>query len=424
MITKLEICDHHGTDPYHNLALEQYMTEHVAPGECILYLWQNARTVVIGRNQNAWKECDTEALRADGGKLARRLSGGGAVFHDMGNLNFTFIMPTEDFDVERQLSVIIRACERFGIKAQMTGRNDLTVCGCSTCAGMEDKSLRGLTERNVGSEGAKFSGNAFYHHHGKSYHHGTILVDADMALMSRYLRPHPEKLRAKGVDSVRSRVVNLCDICPGLTVEAMRGAMKAAFLDVYSGARVMCEDGQKLHELVSRQSPASAGTGSDGSESHEALSVSKFERPEEYPVPDERELSALLEHYKSDEWNLGEHREYDASFAEKFEWGLVEICLKVRENRVVRADIYTDSMETEWTGAYKEAFEGAEFSREGLREAAARAVGQASREAARNTKGTGAETGEERRDAVSVAADMTGMTRRFCDELFTEEVLS
>ena len=354
MITRLGICDHYGTDPYYNLALEQYLTERVQPGECILYLWQNARTIVIGRNQNAWKECDVDALRADGGKLARRLSGGGAVFHDLGNLNFTFIMATEDFDVERQLSVIIRACERFGIRAQMTGRNDLVVPDADAGTGRE-------------AAGSKFSGNAFYHHRGKSYHHGTILVDVDTGLMGRYLRPHPEKLRAKGVDSVRSRVVNLKNLNGELTIEAMREAMKEAFLEVYAGIRT--DNGQI-----------------DGWRSSEGA-----------------EFSALLEKYGSDEWNLGERKEYDVSHTERFDWGLVEMSLKVKEAEVFSADVFTDSMETKWTKVYEEVFEGARFSAEGLTEAAKKAGGRVA-------------TSEQK-----ISADMSGMIGRLCAECFSSK---
>lgn len=187
MIKKLSICITDDRNPYRNLALEKYLTLHTEPGECILFLWQNQRTVVIGRNQNCWKECRISRLEADGGFLARRLSGGGAVFHDLGNLNFTFCVCEEDYDVDRQLEVIVQAVRTLGIDARKTGRNDVT------------------------ADGRKFSGNAFYRSEGHCFHHGTLLVNVDTAAMSGYLNVSPDKLKARGVDSVRSRVVNLCE---------------------------------------------------------------------------------------------------------------------------------------------------------------------------------------------------------------------
>ena len=152
-------------DPYRNLAIEQYLMETVGEDTCILYLWQNSQTVVIGRNQNAWAECRTTELNRDGGHLARRLSGGGAVYHDMGNLNFTFLVSKKNYDLNKQLQVIVTACQNLGIDAQITGRND------------------------VAADGRKFSGNAFFDSKGQAYHHGTLLVDVDMTMLGKYLMP-------------------------------------------------------------------------------------------------------------------------------------------------------------------------------------------------------------------------------------------
>ena len=124
MIRKLLYLCTDNTDPYHNLALEQYLTDTVPADICILYLWQNRHTVVIGRNQNAWQECRTALLEQDGGKLSRRLSGGGAVYHDMGNLNFTFSLPTADYDLHRQQRVIVEACRSLGIEASGKGKKN------------------------------------------------------------------------------------------------------------------------------------------------------------------------------------------------------------------------------------------------------------------------------------------------------------
>ncbi|MBP9987982.1 MAG: lipoate--protein ligase, partial [Ruminococcus sp.] len=150
---KIHIIETFDTNPYHNLALEEALLKSVKPEECILYLWQNRQTVVIGRNQNALAECKVQKLEADGGFLARRLSGGGAVFHDLGNLNFTFLACADWFSKEIQTDIIIDAIRSLGIDAEKNGRNDLTV------------------------NGQKFSGHAYYKTKDKCYHHGTIMLD-------------------------------------------------------------------------------------------------------------------------------------------------------------------------------------------------------------------------------------------------------
>lgn len=206
---RLGLCKTDCVDPYRNLALERYLLEKVAEDEVVLYLWQNQTTVVIGRNQSALEECRIQKLREDGGHLARRLSGGGAVFHDLGNLNFTFLAPSCLFDEEKQTRVILEAVRLLGIEARRTGRNDLLAGGC------------------------KFSGHAYYHAKGHSYHHGTLLVRTDAQKMAAYLNPSPLKLAAKGVSSVKSRVCNLCDFAPELSIEAMQDALEQAFSAVY-----------------------------------------------------------------------------------------------------------------------------------------------------------------------------------------------
>lgn len=209
MIKSIGVCLPDGTDPYDNLALEYGLLHAVRPGECILSLWRNRKAVVVGRNQDLALECRLEALAADGGCPARRLSGGGAVFHDLGNLNFSFLVREPDAAVGRQLAVIIEALASFGLHAERNGRNDLTIGG------------------------QKFSGSAFFREGVLHCHHGTLLVCTDEDAMARYLTPDTRKLRSKGIHSVRSRVVNLQTLCPALNIQNLRNALVSAFGQVY-----------------------------------------------------------------------------------------------------------------------------------------------------------------------------------------------
>lgn len=195
--------------PYENIGYEEWLIKNAKKGEVVLYLWQNEGTIVIGRNQNPWLECDVKKIKEDGVHLVRRLSGGGAVFHDLGNLNFTFIAEDDVYDVNKQFNVIIKALSKFGVNAYFSGKNDLIV---------DDK---------------KISGNAFISDNGFSFQHGTLLIDVDHDAMSRYLTPSKVKLNSKGITSVRSRTVNLKDIAPTVNLRDIKTAIFESFLEEY-----------------------------------------------------------------------------------------------------------------------------------------------------------------------------------------------
>jgi lipoate-protein ligase A len=296
MIERIAVYESEGFDPHRNLAIEQHLLETVEGGCCLLYLWQNERTVVIGKNQNAWAECRTTELFKDGGRLARRLSGGGAVYHDLGNLNFTFLMREEDYDLMRQLSVIRRACRLCGIETEISGRNDLL------------------------ASGRKFSGNAFCHHEGRAYHHGTLLVDVDADAMGRYLSPSKAKLEAKGVESVRSRVINLKKLNPAITVDMLNSAMRQAFSEVYD-------------------LPVSAP-----------------------PVIDGTRIEALTAHYASDAWLFGQKLPFSFRCEQRFPWGGVELQLFVDRGVIQNAAVYTDDMDPALAPKLRTALAGCPFS--------------------------------------------------------------
>ena len=189
------------TSPYYNLALERSLFDFVDEDTVILYLWQNSHTIVIGKNQNAYAECKVDEFIKDGGTLARRPSGGGAVYHDLGNLNFSIICNESIAKEHTYQRIVKEALSYFGIVSEFNGRNDLTV---------DDK---------------KFSGNAFYVKDDVLCQHGTILINSDFKELSKYLTPDISKLERNHVKSVESRVVNLSEISDKITVESMKEAM-------------------------------------------------------------------------------------------------------------------------------------------------------------------------------------------------------
>lgn len=278
---KLQFVVSNQTNPYWNIAVENYLVEH-ADG-IVLYLWRNRRTVVIGQNQNPFGECNVEALEADGGYLMRRKTGGGAVYHDDGNLNFSFVVPKALYDQQRQFRVIQRAVESFGLHTELSGRNDI-LC-----------------------EGRKFSGNAFSKGRFNDLHHGTILIKGNMEDLARYLKPKPAKLQKHGVSSVQSRVVNLSELNAGITTESLGPRLKDAFVEEYKGT-----DSQ--------------------------FSILNFDdligRPE---------VRALYEEFASDEWRFGRWRTFTAQHSAQFDWGGVELQLTVDQEHGVVTDVQISS---------------------------------------------------------------------------------
>lgn len=207
MNTQIIISDQY--DPFLNRAVENHLVEHQASDTITLYLWKNQQTVVIGYNQNPFSECNVQLLLDEGGHLMRRGTGGGAVYHDLGNINFSFIVDRKEYDVHKQLSVIQDALRSYGLETEISGRNDLTF------------------------EGRKFSGNAFAKGIRNNLHHGTILIKTDAEKMQRYLTVNPDKLKKNGVKSVASRIINLSEARPSLTSENIKQPLIDSFGKIY-----------------------------------------------------------------------------------------------------------------------------------------------------------------------------------------------
>ena len=261
------------TDPYFNLALEEYVFEKLPRDDSYFMLWQNANTIVIGKYQNAFEEVNLEAVEKKGIRVVRRLSGGGAVYHDMGNLNFTFIEDKEDsknINFRMFVTPVIETLREFGVKAEFTGRNDLVI------------------------DGRKFSGNSQYTRGKRVMHHGCIMLDSDLEKVAGALKVREAKFRSKNVQSVRSRVTTINENAPEkITMEEFRSALKR---NILGSADV---------------------------------------RPLELTEEDLREINRLrTEKYMTWEWNYGKTGRFEVTREERFDSGLVTVDLTAKDGRI------------------------------------------------------------------------------------------
>ena len=273
-------------DPFLNRAVEQYLTDRQEEGVVTLYLWKNERTVVIGYNQNPYAECNVKLLLDDGGHLMRRGTGGGAVYHDLGNINFSFIADKRLYDVKKQLSVIQGALLTYDLQTEISGRNDLTC------------------------QGRKFSGNAFAKGQRNDLHHGTILIKTDGAMMQRYLIVDKAKLLKNGVKSVASRVVNLSKLVPEVTSEHIKQPLIAAFEKVYED-KATVTDFDTLINIA--------------------------------------EVQAIRSEISSYDFLFGHWEQFKTTKKDRFPWGGVEISLQIDEAnaRIKDLQIASDCLEPE-----------------------------------------------------------------------------
>ena len=285
-MNKLQVVVSNKYDPFLNRAVEQYLTDNQEEGMVTMYLWKNQRTVVIGYNQNPYSECNVQLLLDEGGHLMRRGTGGGAVYHDLGNINFSFIADKKLYDVRKQLSVIQDALLSYGLQTEISGRNDLTC------------------------EGRKFSGNAFAKGQRNNLHHGTILIKTDGAMMQRYLIVDKAKLMKNGVKSVASRVINLSELVPELTSENIKQPLIASFEKIYGGNANWLD----FDTLINKP-----------------------------------EVQAIKDQISGHDFLFGRWEHFKTTKKARFPWGGVEIALQVDEAHAIIKDIRiaTDCLEPE-----------------------------------------------------------------------------
>lgn len=307
-MSKLLIFQSETTDPWFNLATEDWLFKTYGDVHHVLYLWRNDKTVVIGRAQNPWIECHLDAMAKKQVKLARRQSGGGTVFHDLGNTNFTFISPQSDYDKKANLKIICQALHSLNVNAYPSGRNDILV-----------DDIEGPR---------KISGSAFRETKTKCFHHGTLLINANLEELSHYLNPSKKKLEAKGVKSVRSRVLNVQALNPQITHLTFCQAVIKAFEGFYQQKAV---GGVKLL-------------------SHSDLSTIET-------------LKQQYEILQSVQWQYGKTLPFTHELHNRFTWGEVRFHLVVKNAYIEDAICYTDCLTPEPLLAFAEMLKSSAYDK-------------------------------------------------------------
>lgn len=282
-------------DPWFNIATEDWifrdmLTDAEIETTKILFLWRNDNTVVIGRFQNPWTECNTQKMEEDKIVLARRQSGGGAVFHDLGNTNFTFLSGKASFDKAANNKIITNAINSFGLNSIPSGRNDLLV--------------------NTADGEKKISGSAFKETKDRSFHHGTLLINTDMTKLGQYLNPNKKKLESKGITSVRSRVTNLQELNSSITHEMLCERIIQEFFKHYDN---VCPVEILDHQYLSS-------------------------------IPG---LKAHFQRMSDWKWRFGEAPNFNHQMSERFAWGTMDVHLDVHKAVVEKALIFSDSLHPE-----------------------------------------------------------------------------
>lgn len=269
------------TDPYYNLALEEYFLSRFDRARDCFLLWQNDRAVIVGRYQNTIEEIDGPFVRERGIRVARRLSGGGAVYHDLGNLNYTFIVDddrAERFHFQVFAEPLLATLRQLGVRAQCTGRNDVTI------------------------DGKKISGSAQYLRDGRLLHHGCILLDCDAATLTRALRPGAGKIASKSIKSVRSRVTSINEHLPTpISMERFRAAL--------------------LEQVFATEKPSVA-------------TLTQADRQEIERLRDEK--------YATWAWTYGESPRCDIEKKRRYPFGEVSVHLQMAQGVIESAKVYGD----------------------------------------------------------------------------------
>ncbi len=293
------------TDPTYNLAFEEYVFNNLCGDDTVLLLWQNEPSVIIGRYQNTIEEINPEFIEEKGIHVVRRMTGGGAVYHDLGNLNYSFIIPDAEAELDFKTfsRPLIKALEKLGITAEQTGRNDVTI------------------------DGKKVSGNAQFYNKKGLLHHGAILYDSHLETVQNALKVKEGKIASKGIKSVRSRVTN---IRPLINHDMDVNQFKQFLLKEFS-------DSTELKEYI----------------------LSDEEKAEVVRIADEK--------YRTWEWNHGASPKSNIERERFFTGGYVKVLMDVDDGVIKALKIYGDFFGAEDVQDVEKALVGTKYSRDDVR---------------------------------------------------------
>ncbi|MFB5266943.1 lipoate--protein ligase [Paenibacillus enshidis] len=300
------------TDPAINLAIEEYALKHLPLDDSYLLFYINRPSIIIGKHQNTVEEINNEYVKDNNIQVVRRLSGGGAVYHDLGNLNFSFITKDDGQSFHNFLKFtqpVIDALRDMGVNAEMTGRNDL----------------------QVGEK--KISGNAQFATRGRMFSHGTLMFNLNLDDVQASLNVNPEKFKSKSTKSVRSRVANIADLMDHpMTIEEFRGELL-----------------RHIFGMEPDQVPQYELTEADWAKIHE--------------------ISA--ERYQSWDWNYGQSPESNIKHVKKFPVGLIDIRMDLKDGRIREIKIYGDFFGVGDVADIENALRGKRYEEAEVREALA-----------------------------------------------------
>ncbi|KAG9006625.1 Biotin/lipoate A/B protein ligase [Tulasnella sp. JGI-2019a] len=292
----------HSVCPYFNLALEDWIFRNTPPEIPLLLIYRNRPSVIIGRNQNPWKEINLEALHRLGIPFVRRRSGGGTVYHDLGNTNYSVLVPRATFARRPNAELVARAVQSLGPPALVNDRNDIVVEGFKICH-LPQHAPEPLSKTDTGLfSGLYVSGSAYKIVNKRAYHHGTMLIDAQLGQLGDVLHNTKVTMVTKGVASVRSSVRNLRNWAPEMTHESFTKAVVQEFQKTYGGE----EEPTAVDDALLDEEPA---------------------------------IKANYEDLQTWNWTYGQTPEFEHHLSKSFEWGDVSANIQSKHGRIISASL-------------------------------------------------------------------------------------